>query len=60
MLKNFSRAVHLTQDDNHLIINVLFKLSQVTPHLYFQLRADLIGQRWNQWQSRHNFIKRVE
>lgn len=59
MLEYLSGAVHLTQDDNHLIINVLFKLSQVTPHLHFQLCADLIGQKSNQWQSRHNFIKRV-
>lgn len=44
MLKDLRGAVHLTQDDNHLIIDVLFKLSQVTSHVHFQLRTDLTGQ----------------
>lgn len=44
MLEDLSWAVHLTQDDDHLIINVLFKLPQIAPHLHFQLCADLIGQ----------------
>lgn len=44
MLKYLSGAVHLTQDDNHLIIDVFFKLSQVTDHLHFQLCADLTRQ----------------
>lgn len=47
MLKYLSGAIHLTQDDNHLIVDVLFKLSQVTTHVHFQLCADLIRQGWN-------------
>lgn len=45
MLKDLSGAVHLTQDDNHLIIDVLFKRSQVTARVLLQLCADLTQQR---------------
>ena len=44
MVKDLSGAVHLTQDDDHLVVDVLLKLPQVTSHVHLQLCADLRGQ----------------
>lgn len=41
MFKDFCRTVHLTQNDNHLIVDVLLELSQVARHVHFQLCSDL-------------------
>lgn len=41
MIEDLSGAVHLSQDDDHLIIDKLLELPQVADHLHLQLRADL-------------------
>lgn len=41
MFKYFSGAIHLSQDDNHLVVYELLKLPQVTNHLHLQLCPDL-------------------
>lgn len=41
MIKDESGFVHLAQDEEHLIVNELFVLLQVTVHVLFQLCADL-------------------
>lgn len=41
MFKDFRGAVHLSQDDDHLIVYELLKLPQVTHHLHLQLCSDL-------------------
>lgn len=45
MFKDFSGAVHLSQDDDHLIVYELLKLPQVTHHLHLQLCSDLKKRR---------------
>lgn len=41
VVKYFCWAVHLAQYDDHLIIDELFELPQVTNHLHLQLRTNL-------------------
>lgn len=41
MIEDLSGAVHLSQDDDHLIIDKLLELPQVADHLHLQLCADL-------------------
>lgn len=41
VIKDESGFVHLAQDEEHLIVNELFVLHQVTVHVLFQLCADL-------------------
>lgn len=43
MVKDFSGAVHLSQDDYHFIVYELLKLPQVTNHLHLQLCSNLTG-----------------
>lgn len=42
MFKDFSGAVHLSQDEDHLVVYVLLKLPQVTHHQHLQLCSDLV------------------
>jgi len=44
VFKDFSGAVHLPQDGDHLVVYELLKLPQVTNHLHLQLRSDLVGR----------------
>ena len=44
MVKDLSGAVHLAQDDDHLVVDELLELSEVTGHLHLQLCADLRGR----------------
>lgn len=44
MVKDLCGAVHLAQDDNHLIIDELLELPQVANHLHLQLCANLKGK----------------
>lgn len=41
VFKDFSGAVHLPEDDDHLVVYELLKLPQVTHHLHLQLCSDL-------------------
>lgn len=41
VVKDLCGAVHLSQDDDHLVVDELFELPQVTHHLHLQLCADL-------------------
>lgn len=41
VIKDLRRTVHLAQNDNHLIVDELLKLSQVACHVHFQLCSDL-------------------
>lgn len=46
MIEDKGRLVHLAQDEQHLVIDELLELLQVTVHLLLQLIADLrAGQR---------------
>lgn len=53
VFKDFSGAVHLSQDDNHLIVYELLKLPQVTHHLDLQLCSDL-GKDNNNNSGKHH------
>ncbi len=44
MVKDLRGAVHLAQDNNHLIIDELLELPQVANHLHLQLCANLKGK----------------
>lgn len=41
MIKDLGGTVHLSQDDDHLVVYELFELPQVTNHLHLQLCSDL-------------------
>lgn len=41
MLEDFRGAVHLSQDDDHLVVYELLELPQVADHLHLQLGSDL-------------------
>lgn len=41
VIKDLCRTVHLAQNDNHLVVDELFELSQIACHVHFQLCADL-------------------
>lgn len=43
VVKDLGGTVHLAQDDDHLVVNELFELPEVTRHLHLQLCADLRG-----------------
>lgn len=47
VFEDFSGTVHLSQDDNHLIVYELLKLPQVTHHLHLQLCSDLGKDNYN-------------
>lgn len=53
MIKDESGFVHLAQDEEHLIVNELFVLLQITVHVLFQLCADLpkkkVPHLFHQW-----------
>ena len=40
--------VHLAQDQQHLVVDELLVLHQVTAHMLLQLRPDLRGQQTHQ------------
>lgn len=69
MIKDLCRTVHLAQNDYHLIVDELLKLSQVTRHVHLQLCSDLrrtqsrkrATQRFQikpNMKTFHNYIKR--
>lgn len=41
MVKNMRGFVHLTQDEEHLVVDELFVLFEVTAHVLLQLITDL-------------------
>lgn len=41
MFKDLCRAVHLAQNDDHLIVNELLEFPQVACHVHLQLCSDL-------------------
>ena len=43
VVEDLGGAVHLAQDDDHLVVDELFELPQVAHHLHLQLCADLPG-----------------
>lgn len=43
VVKDFRGTVHLSQDDDHLVVDELLKLPQITDHLHLQLCSDLRG-----------------
>jgi len=44
VVKDLGGAVHLAQDDDHLVVDELLELAQVARHLHLQLGADLPGE----------------
>ena len=55
VFKDFRGAVHLSQDDDHLVVDELLKLPQVTHHLHLQLCSDLVGTTVKKWEIRRVF-----
>lgn len=45
MVKNVRGFVHLTQDEEHLVVYELFVLFEVTAHVLLQLITDLLETR---------------
>lgn len=57
MVENLSGCIHLTQDDQHLLVDEALELSQVHVQFLFQSRANDFGGDLVQVDGHHYFFE---